>query len=71
MGEILATYEENTRDFLFPDPKLTRGRHGSDREVLMKRSASFTVSAYLCIVFMIQCASQEQPQELPQAKSDY
>ncbi|XP_067391615.1 spermatogenesis-associated protein 6 isoform X2 [Emydura macquarii macquarii] len=42
VGEILATYEENTRDFLFPDPKLTRGRHGSDREVLMKRSASFT-----------------------------
>uniref|UniRef100_A0A8C4YIU4 Spermatosis associated 6 n=1 Tax=Gopherus evgoodei TaxID=1825980 RepID=A0A8C4YIU4_9SAUR len=42
LGEILATYEENTRDFLFPDPKLTRGHHGSDREVLMKRSSSFT-----------------------------
>uniref|UniRef100_A0A8C3RW54 Spermatogenesis-associated protein 6 N-terminal domain-containing protein n=1 Tax=Chelydra serpentina TaxID=8475 RepID=A0A8C3RW54_CHESE len=49
VGEILATYEENTRDFLFPDPKLTRGHHGSDREVLMKRSFTFTVSAYLCI----------------------
>uniref|UniRef100_A0A8C3RVX5 Spermatogenesis-associated protein 6 N-terminal domain-containing protein n=1 Tax=Chelydra serpentina TaxID=8475 RepID=A0A8C3RVX5_CHESE len=44
VGEILATYEENTRDFLFPDPKLTRGHHGSDREVLMKRSFTFTVS---------------------------
>ncbi|EMP34129.1 Spermatogenesis-associated protein 6 [Chelonia mydas] len=43
LGEILATYEENTRDFLFPDPKLTRGHHGSDREVLMKRSSSFTI----------------------------
>ncbi|XP_043346523.1 spermatogenesis-associated protein 6 isoform X6 [Dermochelys coriacea] len=43
VGEILATYEENIRDFLFPDPKLTRGHHGSDREVLMKRSSSFTV----------------------------
>nr|XP_014430681.2 spermatogenesis-associated protein 6 [Pelodiscus sinensis] len=42
VGEILATYEETTRVFLFPDPKLTRGHHGSDREVLMKRSASFT-----------------------------
>uniref|UniRef100_A0A8C3RW89 Spermatogenesis-associated protein 6 N-terminal domain-containing protein n=1 Tax=Chelydra serpentina TaxID=8475 RepID=A0A8C3RW89_CHESE len=42
VGEILATYEENTRDFLFPDPKLTRGHHGSDREVLMKRSFTFT-----------------------------
>ncbi|XP_025942530.1 spermatogenesis-associated protein 6 isoform X1 [Apteryx rowi] len=42
VGEILATYEENTRDFLFPDPKLTRGHHGLDREILMKRSSSFT-----------------------------
>ncbi|KAI6064006.1 Spermatogenesis-associated protein 6 isoform X2 [Aix galericulata] len=41
-GEILATYEENTRDFLFPDPKLTRRHHGLDREILMKRSSSFT-----------------------------
>ncbi|KFQ22878.1 Spermatogenesis-associated protein 6, partial [Mesitornis unicolor] len=42
VGKILATYEENTRDFLFPDPKLTRWHHGLDREILMKRSSSFT-----------------------------
>ncbi|NXG65462.1 SPAT6 protein, partial [Hemiprocne comata] len=42
VGKILATYEENTRDFLFPDPKLTRGHRGLDREILMKRSSSFT-----------------------------
>ncbi|XP_055580553.1 spermatogenesis-associated protein 6 isoform X3 [Falco cherrug] len=42
LGKILATYEENTRDFLFPDPKLTHGHHGLDREILMKRSSSFT-----------------------------
>ncbi|NXJ88539.1 SPAT6 protein, partial [Corythaixoides concolor] len=42
VGKILATYEENTRDFLFPDPKLTHGHHGLDREILMKRSSSFT-----------------------------
>uniref|UniRef100_A0A6G1RMH5 Spermatogenesis associated 6 like n=1 Tax=Hypotaenidia okinawae TaxID=2861861 RepID=A0A6G1RMH5_9GRUI len=42
VGKVLATYEENTRDFLFPDPKLTRGHHGLDREILMKRSSSFT-----------------------------
>ncbi|XP_051480812.1 spermatogenesis-associated protein 6 isoform X2 [Apus apus] len=41
VGKILATYEENTRDFLFPDPKLTRGHRGVDREILMKRSSSF------------------------------
>ncbi|NXW28262.1 SPAT6 protein, partial [Phaetusa simplex] len=42
VGKILATYEENTRDFLFPDPKRTCGHHGLDREILMKRSSSFT-----------------------------
>ncbi|NWU60730.1 SPAT6 protein, partial [Pterocles burchelli] len=42
VGKVLATYEENTRDFLFPDPKLTSGHHGLDREILMKRSSSFT-----------------------------
>ncbi|XP_054142065.1 spermatogenesis-associated protein 6 isoform X1 [Melozone crissalis] len=42
VGKVLATYEENTRDFLFPDPKLTHGLRGLQREVLMKRSPSFT-----------------------------
>ncbi|XP_054835139.1 spermatogenesis-associated protein 6 [Eublepharis macularius] len=42
VGEILATYEENTREFLFPDPKFIRGPHGSVREVLMKRTYGFT-----------------------------
>ncbi|NXO04809.1 SPAT6 protein, partial [Rhinopomastus cyanomelas] len=42
VGKVLATYEENTRDFLFPNPKLTHGLHGLDREILMKRSSSFT-----------------------------
>ncbi|KFV76127.1 Spermatogenesis-associated protein 6, partial [Dryobates pubescens] len=42
VGKILATYEENTRDFLFPEPKLTCGHHGLNREILMKRSSSFT-----------------------------
>uniref|UniRef100_A0A8C0USL1 Spermatosis associated 6 n=1 Tax=Cyanistes caeruleus TaxID=156563 RepID=A0A8C0USL1_CYACU len=43
VGKVLATYEENTRDFLFPDPKLTHGHRGLVREILMKRSPSFTV----------------------------
>ncbi|NWI07499.1 SPAT6 protein, partial [Tichodroma muraria] len=42
VGKVLATYEENTRDFLFPDPKLTHGRRGLEREILMKRSPYFT-----------------------------
>ncbi|XP_015725996.1 spermatogenesis-associated protein 6 [Coturnix japonica] len=42
VGEILATYEENTRDFLFPEPKLSCRHHDIDREILMKRSSYFT-----------------------------
>ncbi|MCJ8734876.1 hypothetical protein PDJAM_G00240400 [Pangasius djambal] len=40
-GEILATYEENTRDFLYPGLSLIPQTPGSEREVLMKKSASF------------------------------
>ncbi|NXS89539.1 SPAT6 protein, partial [Erpornis zantholeuca] len=42
VGKVLATYEENTRDFLFPDPKLIHGHRGLEREILMKRSPFFT-----------------------------
>ncbi|KAI5610177.1 spermatogenesis-associated protein 6 isoform X2 [Silurus asotus] len=40
-GEILATFEENTRDFLYPGLSLISHTPGSEREVLMKKSASF------------------------------
>ncbi|KAI5095107.1 spermatogenesis-associated protein 6 isoform X1 [Silurus meridionalis] len=40
-GEILATFEENTRDFLYPGLSLIPQTPGSEREVLMKKSASF------------------------------
>ncbi|XP_072007944.1 spermatogenesis associated 6-like protein isoform X2 [Engystomops pustulosus] len=39
--EILATYKENHRDFLFPEPKLTPPYPGVDREVLMKTVPGF------------------------------
>jgi hypothetical protein len=42
--EELAYYEENTRDFLFPEPKLTPSHPGKHREVLMKTAKSFPVS---------------------------
>ncbi|RMC08660.1 hypothetical protein DUI87_14908 [Hirundo rustica rustica] len=47
VGKVLATYEENTRDFLFPDPKLTHGHRGLEREILMKRSPFFTADTNL------------------------
>uniref|UniRef100_A0A3B1IEL7 Spermatogenesis associated 6 n=1 Tax=Astyanax mexicanus TaxID=7994 RepID=A0A3B1IEL7_ASTMX len=40
-GEILATLQENTRDFLYPGPRLTPPAPGSEREILMKKSVSF------------------------------
>ncbi|XP_072537749.1 spermatogenesis-associated protein 6 [Salminus brasiliensis] len=40
-GEILATLQENTRDFLYPGPRLTPQTPGSEREILMKKSVSF------------------------------
>ncbi|XP_060055776.1 spermatogenesis associated 6-like protein isoform X3 [Erinaceus europaeus] len=39
--EELAYYEENTRDFLFPEPRLTSPHPGKYREVLMKTAAGF------------------------------
>lgn len=42
-GEILATFAENTRDFLYPGLNLIPHTPGSEREVLMKKSASFPV----------------------------
>uniref|UniRef100_A0A4W5JTJ6 Spermatogenesis associated 6 n=1 Tax=Hucho hucho TaxID=62062 RepID=A0A4W5JTJ6_9TELE len=40
-GDILATMEENTREFLYPGPKLTPRAGGPEREMLMKRSICF------------------------------
>uniref|UniRef100_A0A8C5LGB9 Spermatogenesis associated 6 like n=1 Tax=Jaculus jaculus TaxID=51337 RepID=A0A8C5LGB9_JACJA len=39
--EELAYYEENTRDFLFPEPKLRPLNPGIHREVLMKTAVGF------------------------------
>eukprot|EP00070_Physeter_catodon_P042850 XP_028349744.1 spermatogenesis associated 6-like protein isoform X5 [Physeter catodon] len=39
--EELAYYEENTRDFLFPEPRLTPSHPGMCREVLMKTVEGF------------------------------
>ncbi|XP_010888579.2 spermatogenesis associated 6-like protein [Esox lucius] len=41
VGEALACFEEDTRRFLFPEPRLVPASSGVDREVLMTRSKSF------------------------------
>ncbi|XP_030640213.1 spermatogenesis-associated protein 6 [Chanos chanos] len=40
-GDILATIEESTREFLYPGPRLTPKAPSPEREMLMKRSISF------------------------------
>ncbi|XP_041646580.1 spermatogenesis-associated protein 6 isoform X2 [Cheilinus undulatus] len=45
-GEILATMEESSRDFLYPEPALNYREGAAEREMLMKRSSSFPV---LCL----------------------
>ncbi|RVE60134.1 hypothetical protein OJAV_G00177870 [Oryzias javanicus] len=40
-GHLLASFEENTRSFLFPEPKLVRPFSGVDREALMMREPYF------------------------------
>ncbi|XP_032873706.1 spermatogenesis associated 6-like protein [Amblyraja radiata] len=48
VNETLASYEDNTRNFLFPEPKLTPSYPGVDREVLMRRcSTVFLISPKL------------------------
>ncbi|XP_034355018.1 spermatogenesis associated 6-like protein isoform X2 [Arvicanthis niloticus] len=39
--EELAYYEKNTRDFLFPEPKLTSSHLGMQREILMRTALWF------------------------------
>nr|CAB3266521.1 spermatogenesis-associated protein 6 [Phallusia mammillata] len=40
-GELLATYEDNAREFLFPTPRISPTYPGVDREVLLQRSSAF------------------------------
>ncbi|XP_018582334.2 spermatogenesis-associated protein 6 [Scleropages formosus] len=40
-GEILATVEQNSRDFLYPDPTLSPRSSSHERKILMNRSSSF------------------------------
>ncbi|XP_058493368.1 spermatogenesis-associated protein 6 isoform X1 [Solea solea] len=40
-GEILATMQESSRDFLYPGPRLSSGEGAAEREIMMKKSSSF------------------------------
>ncbi|GLD62282.1 spermatogenesis-associated protein 6 isoform X1 [Lates japonicus] len=40
-GEVLATMEESSRDFLYPGPRVSSREGAAEREILMKRSSCF------------------------------
>ncbi|XP_068447414.1 spermatogenesis-associated protein 6 [Clinocottus analis] len=40
-GEVLATMEDSSRDFLYSGPRLWSRQGAAERDILMKRSASF------------------------------
>lgn len=40
-GEVLATMEDSSRDFLYPGPRLGSREGAVERDILMKRSSSF------------------------------
>ena len=44
VGRLLATYDENARDFLYPVPTLTPTYGSMEREILMERTIDFPVS---------------------------
>lgn len=43
----MASYEDNARRFLFPEPKLVPSFSGTEQEVLMTRAPHFSVSSTL------------------------
>ncbi|KAF4021812.1 hypothetical protein G4228_013250 [Cervus hanglu yarkandensis] len=43
VGETLSTYDENTRDFMFPGPNQISGHHDSNRQVTMRRISGLRV----------------------------
>ncbi|KAE8632972.1 hypothetical protein XENTR_v10001732 [Xenopus tropicalis] len=59
-ADILAVFEENTRQFLFPEPKLTPAYPGVDREVLMK-----TVNGFPGIAPKIEFSTRTTIKEKP------
>ncbi|KAM9329573.1 spermatogenesis associated 6-like protein [Gastrophryne carolinensis] len=66
--DVLATYKENHRDFLFPEPKLTPPYPGVDREVLMKTNHGFPGIAPK-IEFTTRTTIKEKPQDFQKKSS--
>ncbi|CAH6790668.1 unknown_gene_17557 [Phodopus roborovskii] len=70
VGETLSTYDENTRDFMFPGPNQISGHHDSNRQVTMRRISGlrgiapkleFSTTSVIteCLISSRKCRTQE------------
>ncbi|KAB0387082.1 hypothetical protein FD755_002038 [Muntiacus reevesi] len=71
MGETLSTYDENTRDFMFPGPNQISGHHDSNRQVTMRRISGlrgiapkleFSTTSVIteCLISSRKCRTQDK-----------
>uniref|UniRef100_A0A5F5PGN2 Spermatosis associated 6 n=1 Tax=Equus caballus TaxID=9796 RepID=A0A5F5PGN2_HORSE len=71
VGETLSTYEENTRDFMFPGPNQISGHHDSNRQVTMRRISGlrgiapkleFSTTSVIteCLISSRKCRTQDK-----------
>ncbi|KAF6111599.1 spermatogenesis associated 6 [Phyllostomus discolor] len=71
VGETLSTYDENTRDFMFPGPNQLSGHHDSNRQVTMSRISGlrgiapkleFSTTSVIteCLISSRKCRTQDK-----------
>ncbi|XP_075411940.1 spermatogenesis-associated protein 6 isoform X2 [Tenrec ecaudatus] len=71
VGETLSTYDENTRDFMFPGPNQISGHHDSNRQVTMRRISGlrgiapkmeFSTTSVIteCLISSRKCRTQDK-----------
>nr|XP_004663304.1 spermatogenesis-associated protein 6 isoform X3 [Jaculus jaculus] len=71
VGETLSTYDENTRDFMFPGPNQISGHHDSNRQVTMRRISGlrgiapkleFSTTSVIteCLISSKKCRTQDK-----------
>nr|XP_054092882.1 spermatogenesis-associated protein 6 isoform X2 [Callithrix jacchus] len=71
LGETLSTYDENTRDFMFPGPNQVSGHHDSNRQVTMRRISGlrgnapkleFSTTSMIteCLITSRKCRTQDK-----------
>ncbi|XP_073646097.1 spermatogenesis-associated protein 6 isoform X3 [Tursiops truncatus] len=71
VGETLSTYDENTRDFMFPGPNQISGHHDSNRQATMRKISGlhgiapkleFSTTSVIteCLISSRKCHTQDK-----------